>query len=339
MYFPKRWIEFLGLSGGGEFWDGKIKGFDIAQTTLKNAMRAVIAATFLLQVKPTYVTEWLVNPFLEFGAIYTDAILESQNIEGFERSNATCQKGALSGDWLSVRSCNFLIRPVADLSTVNNKVIKRGFEFLSRGLHGLISPLPHGGQNIMDLITGVLLIFSFVGCNFFMALLIIQGIFNFGMSLILYPFSVLVWVAKPNDKWFDILPAFDSIIKALRALIITMIACALILIINIAVVHALFQWDASVLSAGAGGSASSNLTGAMMSTNAVSFGGHSLLWLSALLTFWLMNAIFNKTREQLEKYAPGMTGLYNQTKSDFKASVNKAKSIYDSAKKIIKLIK
>ena len=43
MFFPKRWIEFLGLSGGGEMWEGKIKGMDIAQTTLKNAMRAIVS--------------------------------------------------------------------------------------------------------------------------------------------------------------------------------------------------------------------------------------------------------------------------------------------------------
>lgn len=339
MFFPKRWIEFLGLSGGGEMWDGKIKGFDIAQTTLKNAMRAIIAATFLLQIKPTYVTEWLVNPFLEFGAIYTESILTAQNIQGFEHSNISCPEGVLSGDWLNVRSCNFLIRPVSDLSTANNKVIKRGFDFLARGLRGLITPIPHGGQNLMDIVTGVLLIFTFVGCNLFMALLIIQGIFNFGMALILYPFSVLVWVAKPSDKWFDVIPAFSEITKALRALVITMISCAFILVVNIAIVRALFHYDTSAFVVAAGGSASSNIGGTAMGMNAVSFGGHSLLWLSSLLTFFLMNAIFDKTREQLEKYAPGMSGLYNQVKGDFKANVNKAKGIYESAKKIIKLIK
>ena len=337
MYFPKRWIELLGLSGGGEMWDGKIKGMDIAQTALKTAMRAIVAATFLLQIKPTYVTEWLVNPFLEFGAIYTDTILESQNLSGVVRVDVSCPKGVLAGDWLDVRACNFMTEPVADLSAANNKVIKRGFDMVARGLHGLLTLIPHGGQNIMDIISGILLIFTFVGCNIFMALLIIQGIFNFGMSLILYPFNVLVWVAKPSDKWFDVLPAFSEIIKALRALIITMIACTFILILNVAIVRALFQFDSSVFLVSAGGSASSNLNGVNMNT--VGFGGHSLLCLSALLTFFLMNAIFDRTREQLEKYAPGMSGLYNQVKGDFKTSVDKAKGIYESAKKIIKLIK
>jgi hypothetical protein len=191
----------------------------------------------------------------------------------------------------------------------------------------------------MNIITGVLLIFTFVGCNLFMALLVIQGIFDFGMALILYPFQVLSWVAKRNDKWFDIWPPFSGIISALQKLVITMIACSFILIVNVAVVHALFNFGGSSFSIAAGGNASSNLSSGYITTNAVNFGGHSLLWLSSILTFFLMNAIFNKTREQLDKYAPGMTGLYNQTKSDFDATRKKVRGTYESLKKIIGIIK
>lgn len=335
MYFPKRWVEFFGLSGGGEMWEGKVSGMGMAESVLKRGMRAVIAAVFLLQIKPTFVTEWLVNPFLEFGAIYTGAITDSAKIQGIKKQTVKCPESVLSGDWLSTRSCEFLVQPVADLSSVNNAVIKRGFEYVTRGLAGLLTLVPHGGANIMNVITGTLLIFTFVGCNFFMALLIIQGIFDFGVALILYPFSVLTWVAKQSDKWFDVLPAFDGIIKALQKLVITMIACAFILIINVAIVRALFQWDSSVFNVAAGGFASSNLP----TTNSVSFGGHSLLWLSGLLTFFLMKSIFDLTRKQLETYAPGMTGMYNQAKSDFDANIKRARGIYDSVKKALGLIK
>ncbi len=335
MYFPKRWVEFVGLSGGGEMWDGKVSGMNMAESVLKRGMRAIIAAVFLLQIRPTFVTEWLVNPFLEFGAIYTGAITESAKVQGIAKQQVKCPESVLSGDWLSQRSCEFLVQPVADLSAVNNAVIKRGFEHVSRGLRGLTTLVPHGGANIMDLITGTLLIFTFVGCNFFMALLIIQGIFDFGVALILYPFSVLTWVAKQSDKWFDVLPAFDGIIKALQKLVITMIACAFILIINVAIVRALFHWDSSVFNVAAGGVASSNLP----MTSTASFGGHSLLWLSALLTFFVMKAIFDLTRKQLETWAPGMTGMYNQVKSDFDANVKRARGIYDSVKKALGLIK
>ena len=334
MYFPKRWLEFFGMTGGGEMWDGKVKGFETMETVLKSAVRAIVAATLLLQVKPIYVTQWLVNPFLEFGAIYTSAITDNAKITGVKKQNIECPESILSSDWISQKSCNFLIQPVSDLSSVNNAVVKRGFEFLSRGIRGLLTIFSHGGQNIMDMITGVLLIFTFVGCNLFMALLIIQGIFDFGVALILYPFNVLAWVAKKSDKWFDIWPAFDGIITALRKLVITMIACAFIMVVNVAVVHALFA-NNGVFNVAAGGSATSNI----VTTNAIGFGGHSMLWLSAILTFFLMNAIFDMTKEQLNKYAPGMTGMYEQVKGDFKTTTTKAKNTYTSIKKILGLIK
>lgn len=336
MWFPKRWTNFLGFSSGGEMWEGKLSGFTMAETVLKSAMRAIIAATLLLQVRPVYVTQWLVNPFLEFGAIYTRAITDTVNQSGMHAEKVTCPPAVLSGDWLSPRSCDFLIQPVSDVSNANNVIIKRGFEFLSRGLHGLMSLVPHGGQNIMNVITGVLLIFTFVGCNLFMALLIIQGIFEFGMALILYPFGVLAWVAKRNDKWFDIWPPFSEIIKALQKLVITMIACAFIIIVNVAVVRALFQSN-GMQNIASGGSAASNLTN--VNTVAVNFGGHSLIWMSALLTFFLMNAIFDMTRKKLMDYTSTKTWLYDQTKSDFKATTTWAKNAFTSIKKAIGLIK
>ena len=140
---------------------------------------------------------------------------------------------------------------------------------------------------------------------------------------------------KKSDKWFDIWPAFDGIITALRKLVITMIACAFIMIVNVAIVHALFGLNNSVFNVAAGGTASGNL----VTTNAIGFGGHAMLWLSAILTFFLMNAIFEMTKKQLEVYAPGMTNLYNQAKGDFKATTAKTKGTYESIKKILGLIK
>ena len=218
--------------------------------------------------------------------MYSGAILNAQNTLEIPEQEISCPPAILSGDWISERSCNFLIRPVSELSAVNNMIIKHGFEFLTRGLVGMASPvmqIPQGGRGILDLITGVLLIFSFFGCNVFMALLIIQGIFDFGIALILYPFSVLAWVAKPSDKWFDIWPAFSEIIKALRTLVITMISCAFILIINIAVVRALFHFDPGVFNG--------VFDGASMDSNTASFGGYSLLWLSELKDEMLITVV------------------------------------------------
>ena len=336
MYLPAKWTKFLGMSGGGEMWAGNLKASDIVQKVLKTAMRAIVAAALLLQIRPNIMTEWLVNPFLEFGSLYTQVIIETAN-EGAHTKEVKCPHSIIQQDWLSERSCDFLVAPMADLSATNNKMVKRGFEFLSRGIHGLLVPIPNGGQDFLNVLTGIALIFAFVGCNLFMALLIIQGIFNFGMALILYPFHVLSWVAKSSDKWLDVWPVFEGVIKSLKQLIITMVACGFILLINIAVVKSLFNWNASMFVAAAGGSASTNVPSA--SVGATNFGEHSMVWLSAILTFFLMTSIFNMTRKQLESYAPGQSDLYNQVKGDAKTSWGIVKNGYESIKKVVGLIK
>lgn len=332
MYFPKTWLSFFGFSGGGEMWDGKANGIQIGENLLKPALRAIVAATILLQVKPIYVTEWIVNPFLQFGSLYTESITSTINDGAVAAKTIECSPDIIARGWISADSCNFLVQPVAELSHANNQIIKRGFDFINRGLLGLVTLIPHGGEDFLNLITGILLVFTFVSSNLFMALLIIQGIFNFGMALILYPFQVLTWVAKPKnpDKWLDFWPAFEGIIKALQQLIITMIACAFILAINIAIIKALFQWNSSVFVVAAGGAASSNIP--QVATSAMGFGPHSILWLSSILTFYLMLRIFELTRKQLTSYIePGMDKLHGQLTKDAKTTV---KNVQDWGNKV-----
>jgi len=327
MYVPKNWLGFFGISGGGEMWQDNIpSGFQMGEKMLKPALRAIIAATVLLQLKPVYVTDWLVDPFLRFGAIYTESIVSSANISSAGANNIECPPDVIEKGWISADSCNFLVKPVAQLSHTNNQIIKRGFEFITSGLAGLMTLIPHGGRDFLNLITGIILVFTFVSSNFFMALLIIQGIFKFGMSLVLYPFQVLAWVAKESDKWVDLWPAFKGIIDSLKQLIITMIACAFILTINIAIVRSLFQWNNSVFVVAAGGSATSNVP--VTVNQAVGFGQHSILWLSAILTFYLMMRIFELTREQLKNYAgDGADSLYKNVTGDAKTTWKNAKDI------------
>ena len=305
-------------------------------------MRAVIAVLVLLQLKPVYLTGWLINPFLEFGSIYTSHIITTINEPGIKAKDVSCPPDILEKKWISPESCEFLVQPVADLSHANNTIIKRGFDFIMNGLRGMITLVPHGGEDFLNLITGLILVVTFFSSNLFMALLVIQGIFNFGVQIILYPFSVLTYVVKPNEKWFDVWPAFSGITKALQQLIVTMIACAFILCINIAIIKALFQWNSSVFVVAAGGSAASNVP--TVATSALGFGQHSVLWLSAILTLYLMYKIFDMTRKQLDMYVgKGMDNLYNQvikdTKgvwSNTKANIKKAGEIIGTAKGWIK---
>lgn len=331
LYLPKVWVSFFGFSGGGEMADG-MNGMKLSMNMLKPTIRAVVAVTLLLQVRPIFVTSWLVNPFLEFGSIYTSSILKTINQPGVVSTNIECPQDIVDSGWLSKSSCDFLVKPVAEISNANNHIIKRGFEFFERGLVNLMALLiPHGMSGFMDLITGILLISTFVSCNLFMALLIIQGIFDFGMQLMLYPFNVLMWVAKPKnpDKWIDVLPVFSGIIKALQNLVITMIACAFILCVNIAVIKALFNWNSAVFVVAADGVATSNVPSV---ANATGFGQHSIMWLSTILTFYLMLRIFELTREQLRSYTKGVSDdMYKKVMSDSKAIWNKGTDLYHKA--------
>ncbi len=325
MYFPKMWVSFFGFSGGGEMVGG-IDGMTIATNMLKPAIRAIVAVTVLLQLKPVYLTDWLINPFLQFGALYTESITETINESGINAPKIDCPPSIIQQGWISPESCEFLVQPVSDLSHANNQIIKRGFDFINSGLRGLLTLIPHGGENFLNIITGIFLVFTFVASNLFMALLIIQAIFNFGMALVLYPFQVLAYVVKPSDKWLDVWPAFGGITKSLQKIVITMIACAFILCVNIAVIKSLFQWNSSVFVVAAGGTATSNVPTAV--NNALGFGQHSILWLSSILTFYLMFRIFNLTREQLDSYVgKGMDNLYNQVKSDTKILTGRVKSV------------
>ena len=333
MYFPKTWVSFFGFSGGGEMSDG-VEGMTIANNMLKPCIRAIIAVTVLLQLKPVYLTEWLINPFLQFGSLYTHSITETINETGVNAPKIECPPSVIEQGWITQESCEFLVQPVSDISHANNQIIKRGFDFINQGLRGLLTLIPHGGENFLNIITGILLIFTFVASNLFMALLIIQAIFNFGMALVLYPFQVLTYVVKPSDKWMDVWPAFGGITKALQKLVITMIACAFILCVNLAVIKSLFQWSSSVFVVAAGGSASSNVPTAINA--GIGFGQHSILWLSSILTFYLMFRIFELTREQLNAYVgEGMDKLYNQVKGDSKTIMNRAKSIGSAISNVI----
>lgn len=332
MYLPKDWLSFFGFQDGGEMWSGKATGWSIAHNVAKPCLRAVIAIVVLLQIKPVYVTEWLVNPFLEFGSVYTEQVLKTTKIATNTADAPKCRESVITQDWITERGCNFLVQPVHTISQENNKIIKYGFDFLKTGLRGLMTLIPHGGENFLNIITGILLIFAFVSSNLFMALLIIQAIFDFCLSLIMYPFNVLTWVAKKSDKWFDILPPFNQIIESLKKLIITMIACAFILCINIAVVRALFNWSSSVFNVAAGGMANTNFP--TITNTGMNFGSHFMLWVSSILTFFLMQNIFNITRERLNTYSGVKPDLYNKVTGDAKTMWGKAKNTPETIKNL-----
>lgn len=316
LYLPKTWSGVFGFSGGGELADGKATPENIVYNVMKPCMRGIVAAALLLQIRPVMLTEVLVNPFLQLGAIYTHAITETINETGTATKKIECPESIIQKAWISKSSCEFLVQPVSDLSNANNAIIKRGFQYITSGLRGLISIVPHGGNAFLNLVTGIILVSTFFSSNLFMALLIIEAIFKFGMALVLYPFHVLSYVAKPSDKWLDIWPAFAGITKELQGLIITMIMCSFMLCINLAIIKSLFTWNNSIFVVAAGGAASSNVP--VVANTGGGFGEHSILWLSSILTFYLMFKLFDLTQKQLETYVGGRGKLYDQVIGDTK---------------------
>lgn len=338
MYIPKKWLEFIGMSGGGELWEGKVAPMSLAKTLLKPAGRVIIATFILLQVKPIFVTEWIVNPFLQLGSVYTNAIISTVREAGYVSTTApVCPESIVEKAWLSESACNFLVQPVVDITHANNNTIKRGFMFIKSGFRGMLTLTSGVKDGVLDIISGIFLVVTFVGCNLFMAFLIFQAIFNFGIALTLYPFNVLVWTVKPSDKWLDVWPAFSRLVKSLQDLIITMIACAFILGLNIALIRALFQGSTTVYEVAANGSATTN----MPSDNigAMGFGAHSVFWLSSILTFYVMQRLFDATREQLNSYTKGMDSLYKQVKGDVKTTYTNVKNTTKTVGKAIKFFK
>lgn len=335
MYFPANWVSFFGFSGGGDMYKGAVPAFNISETVLKKVLRAVVASLILLQVRPTFITDILINPFLQFGSIYSSSVVSNLNNIGITPPDVSCPTRIIEQGWLNEDSCNYLITPVYDLSYANNQVIKKGFEFLNSGIRSLLPSLisHNNGNAFMDVLTGVLLIMTFVSCNVFMALLIIQGIFNFGLSLILYPFRVLTWTVKPksSEEWYNIWPVFSGITDALKQLVITMIACSFMLIINIAVVRSMFGGNNIIHSTAAGGNAYTNLP--MVGNTAVGFGEHFMLCLSSVLTFYLMLEIFKITRDQIMLYAgKGTDDLYKKVKGDTNNAIKDIKKMLDLRK-------
>ncbi|MDR2268720.1 MAG: hypothetical protein LBD94_00875 [Rickettsiales bacterium] len=297
MYFPKKWLELFGLSGGGEMWDGKADGWSIGKSVLKPMLRAMFAIVILLQVRPHYITHFVINPFLGFGSIYVNSIT-STILPNAAPSPQKCPDDL--GEYLSKDSCEFLVQPIDNISRVNNTIIQRGFDFLFSGFSGVgIANSRTGG--FLNIITGLMLIATFFSSNLFMVLLIIQGIIKFGLSLILYPFRVLVYVVKPDtsEMWVNPWPAFEDMVESLKKLIIAMIAVAFILLVNISIAGALFNFDPDSIQG---------------------FGGHSVTWLTAIMTFWLMYEVFKITNERLRKYVNDseMTDFYQHVADNAK---------------------
>ena len=304
IYFPSEWLALFGFSGGGELWNPKTEiwnaepGKDsIISNVFRPFLRAAFAGIILLQIKPGYITHFVIDPFLEFGNVYVESMTQTI-VPTDKRAVVDCP--ASLNEYLSKNSCNFLMRPIAEVSAVNVAMIKEGLKFIQLSFK----------FDFLSKLTGLAIIITFFGANLFMSLLLVRGIFDFGMALVLYPFKVLVYVIKkPDDNslWVDPWPPFEDIIKSLQKLIVSMIAVAFIMMINIAVSESMFKFS-------------------IFRAWTPDFGAHAMTFLTSVIMFLVMGKIYNMVNERLEKYVDNgeMTGFYGAVAEKTKHFAGKA---------------
>jgi len=268
MYIPQSWLQLFGFHGGGQMWNKETPGgLDIGKTLLKPVIRAMFSIAILLQAKPEYITRFIVNPFLEFGAVYVGSIIKIVMPDGVSEVSRPCSDETVV--MLSERGCEFLIRPIDEVSAVNMTIVNRGLGFVKKG-------------GFLNIITGLFLIATFFWSNLVMAVMMIRGIFKFGAELIFYPFRVLVYVLKGDDeKWFDPWPAVHHLVKSLQTLVITMIALAFMLLINVSLARAMFDFSTD---------------------NVSTVTQHSISWISCGLAFWLLQRVYAEVDRKIKEY-------------------------------------
>jgi hypothetical protein len=329
MYFPAKWLELFGFSGGGEMYKDPhgygLGDGSIAKNVLKRMMRAMFAIVVLLQVKPQYIMNFIVNPFLEFGSVYVNSITKIVLPADAPRSKAKCPPDL--DEYLTKDSCDFLVSPIDEVSAVNGEMISCGlgflledYSFIDRGNAikcGFVMAFSRMDR-IMNIITGLLLIATFFSLNIFMALLIVQGIFNLGLSLIFYPFRVLLYVVKDDDRqWFNPWDAVSELVKSLQKLVVAMIAVAFMLLVNVSVVGSLF--NSGVVRPGG-------------------FGGRAIGCIFCILVFWIFQRVFAKTEEKLSEYVGDaeMTEFYAKTATGVKSAAKNVAGWGGKAWKILR---
>ena len=310
MYFPKSWVEFLGMSGGGELYANP-NAWGMGESILKRMVRALLASVVLIQIRPHHVTNYLIEPFMQFGAIYTESI--TTVIMPSSRAVPSGCYMNLDG-YMSSAACEFIMKPMNEIARVNTAIISSGLGLTLRGIGGFAwrsaAIVVTGGigafflgegwaASLLNIITGIVLISTFFSFSLFAAFMIIRGVFKLGISLILFPFRVMTFVMNDSDKWIDPWPPFKEIVKDVRNLVVAMIAVSFVLIINITVAAALLNFE--------------------FDGEAVSFGAHSATWISAIMSFYVMFEVFKRTQKLVEDYVKDgdMTGMYAKVKEGF----------------------
>ena len=99
LFAPPQFLTLFDIKPGDKL--GEVKPQEIAKKILQPGLRAVIALLVLLNLKPMFMTQWLINPFLQLGSIYTTQVLEPINITNKGQPNVVCPKSIIEQLWLT----------------------------------------------------------------------------------------------------------------------------------------------------------------------------------------------------------------------------------------------
>ena len=98
----------------------------------------------------------------------------------------------------------------------------------------------------------------------------------------------------------------------------------------------MFNWTTTTFVAAAGGVSASNVP--VIANNGTTFGQHCIFWISSILTFFLMQNIFNMTRERLDMYTKDTKkDLYKDVSKNAKTIWGKVKAAPEKIKTIINI--
>ncbi|MDR2685448.1 MAG: hypothetical protein LBB23_01590 [Rickettsiales bacterium] len=310
-FFPANWLSFLGMNGGG-YWakpTDLIRG--IPMRLVKQIVRASIATLLLLTIRPSLITDTIINPMLRVGTMITEFVVPSSTA-----SRAQCLPGA-TREFFDEKLCSDFANPIASIVYKNNQMVALGLSIINMkfpangggvaaNAAGVVSP-PDLGKGIFNFIVGLFMAGTFFMFGLRLASILLQGILDFCFAIILFPFKVFSYCLKATegDDWFNPGDALGDIIESLRKLIVTMIVAGIATTINMILI-------ASVV-----GSGTANLSGGGWGTGIMTI-------LGSVLCLLIMNKFYEIAKEKIAQYGgANNTALYDLTKKTAKYATDK----------------
>ncbi|MDR0319559.1 MAG: hypothetical protein LBH81_02355 [Rickettsiales bacterium] len=299
-YVPQDWLDFLNIKNGGGYYDGKKTAelaWGIPKKLAQMMMRAALATTILLAVRPTFLTETIINPFLKLGSIYTESILNSPPGEGSPKAGVGMECNTHS--FFSPEICNQMANPISGIIYKNNQVVTLGLDMM--GVPSFItggnpmSKKPDMGLWLFNFFVGAVLAITFFLSGLYIASVILQGILNFCFAIMLFPFRTFKWVMQQTDAWANPTEALKGIIDSLRGLVVAMVIGGIMTLINLSLIAALFGQSG-------------------ISANLSSWSDKFMIALSSILALLVMTRLLEIAKEKMAKFgAPDETFYKNLT--------------------------